>query len=511
MSRQRRHSLSRRLLLGLIAVSFCYSGVIAWLTVRDSVDEVYELFDVHLAQTALALLRVTDPDDQDPVMVPGRADAPALGEIFKPWPDLPERLAKSHPSSGPAATASSPVVAGSMHSLHQQYEKNLRYQVWSGEGSLLLRSANAPVLAMTALDGYSETTDGEGRVWRHYGVWDKHHDFRILVSEAHDLRNLLVRNIALRVASPLALGLPVLIVLLWFSILRGLNPLSVLAREIATRETANLVPLDAPGAPWEVRPMVQALNELLLRMAQTLEGERLFTANAAHELRTPLAAIQAQLYVARTAQGDDERTRAMDQLQRGVERAIRLVGQMLMLARLDPEQALPDVQSVQLGEMAESVCAVLAPLALQRAQTLELHADPDLPCVGGNADLLSVLLSNLVDNAIRYTQDGGQIEISLRCEGADVSLTVTDNGPGIPVAQRSRVFDRFYRIAQQDQPGTGLGLAICRRIAELHHAQITLGEGPQGRGLSARLRFRLREPSRASPEAAAMRQLPPPA
>ena len=500
MTVQRRHSLSRRLLLGLVAVSFSYSGVIAWLTVRDSVDEVYELFDAHLAQTALALLRVTDPDDRDPVMVPNRVDVPPLGEIFQPWPDLPQRLAKSRPASGPAATVPSVVAAGTIHSLHQEYEKNLRYQVWSGNGSLLLRSANAREVAMTALDGYSETTDTEGRVWRHYGVWDMHRDFRILVSEAHDLRSRLVRNIALHVASPLALGLPVLIVLLWFSIHRGLNPLSLLTREIATREPANLVPLDAPGAPWEVRPMVQALNELLLRMAQTLEGERRFTANAAHELRTPLAAIQAQLYVARTAQGDEERARALDQLQCGVERAIRLVGQMLTLARIDPEQSLPDVEQVQLGDMAETVCALLAPLALQRAQTLELQVEPHLPCVPGNADLLSMLLSNLVDNAIRYTQEGGHIEISIQRDGSAVCLAVTDDGPGVPAEQRERVFDRFYRIAQQDQPGTGLGLAICRRIAELHHAQITLVDGPQGIGLSARLTFMAGPRSAASDE-----------
>ncbi len=489
MNFRRSNSLSRRLLLGLIAVSFSYSIVIAWLTVRDSVDEVYELFDVHLAQTALALLRVTDPDDTDPVMVPNRVETPALGEVFQQWRDFPQRLAKARPASSADASAAGMGVAGSIHSMHQEYERNLRYQVWSGNGSLLLRSANAPDMAMTALDGYSETRAPDGQTWRHYGVWDRHRDFRIVVSEAHDLRNRLVRNIALYVASPLALGLPVLILLLWFSINRGLNPLGALTREIATREPENLMLLDARSAPWEVRPMVQALNELLLRMTHTLEGERRFTANAAHELRTPLAAIQAQLYVVRAAQGEVERARALDQLQRGVERSIRLVGQMLTLARLDPDQELPDAQAVNLGEVAQSVCAELAPLALRRNQTLELDVAGDLLRLHGNADLLSMLLGNLVDNAIRYTQDGGHIDVTVRQDESGLLLQVTDDGPGIPAAQRERVFDRFYRIAQQDQPGTGLGLAICSRIAELHRARIILTDGHEGMGLSAKVLF----------------------
>ena len=496
MTAQRRHSLSRRLLVGLVLVSFSYWAVIAWLTIRDSVDEVYELFDVHLAQTALALLRVTDPDETDPVLLPNRAKPPALKDIFNQWPELPERLAKTRsasvsPSASPMppGAASVPVVTGSIHSMHQEYEKNLRYQVWSGGGDLVLRSANAPALPMAQTDGYSETMDQEGKLWRHYGVWDVHRHFRIIVSEAHELRNHLIRNIALHVASPLALGLPVLIVLLWFSINRGLNPLGLLTREIQTKKSDNLVPLDAASAPGEVRPMVLALNELLRRVSHTLEGERRFTSNAAHELRTPLAAIQAQLHVARRAEGEAERQQALEQLQRGVERGIRLVGQMLTLARLDPDRALPQSEPVNLAEVAQAVCAELAPLALQRDQTLELRVEPDLAPLHGNADMLSMLLSNLVDNAIRYTPPGGHIDVAISHYLFGSMIEVSDDGPGIPVSQRDRVFERFYRLAGQEQPGTGLGLAICRRIAELHQAQVTLTEGPQHRGVTASVFF----------------------
>ncbi len=492
MTAQRHHSLSRRLLVGLVVVSFSYWAVIAWLTIRDSVDEVYELFDVHLAQTALALLRVTDPDESDPLVIPNRTQAPALHEIFDQWPELPQRLADNRSAAAKQGNTGAPVVpvvTGSIHSMHAEYEKNLRYQVWSGDGSLLLRSANAPVVSMTPEDGYSETMDADGKTWRHFAVWDTHHHFRIVVSEAHELRNQLVRRIALHLASPLALGLPVLIVLLWFSISRGLNPVGVLTREIASRKPDNLKPLDAGSAPGEVRPMVLALNQLLQRVTHTLEGERRFTANAAHELRTPLAAIQAQLHVAGKADGETERQQAMQQLQRGVERSIRLVGQLLTLARLDPEQALPDAHLLNFGTIAEAVCAELAPLALQSGQTLELLIEPGLAPLSGNADMLSMLLSNLVDNAIRYTPRGGHIDVALSHYLFGLMIEVSDDGPGIPVSQRDRVFERFYRIAGQEQPGTGLGLAICRRIAELHHARLALTDGPRGRGVTVSVFF----------------------
>jgi two-component system, OmpR family, sensor histidine kinase QseC len=480
---QRHPSLSRRLLVGLVLVSVAYWSVIAVLTVRDSVDNVYELFDAHLAQTALALLRVTDPDERDQTMFPARmAASPALTEIFSPWPELPERLAK-------AGAGTTPVVTGSIHALSGDYERHLRYQVWSGDGNLLLRSANAPATVMTSLDGYSEARDTEGRVWRHFGVWDRHRDFRIVVSEANDLRNRLIRNIALQTASPLALGLPVLMILLWLSITRGLDPLGVLTREIELREPDNLRPLEAGSAPREVRPMVTALNRLLQRVTHALEGERRFTANAAHELRTPLAAIQAQLHATRAAEDEQERRRSLSQLQRGVERSIRLVGQMLTMARLDPDQALQDVADVNLRDVAESVCAELAPLALLREQALTLDVESDVPLATGNSDMLSMLLSNLVDNAIRYTEPGGHVDVRVRSDAAGAVIEVHDDGPGIAPAQRERVFERFYRIAGVEPAGTGLGLAICRRIAELHHARITLSDGRNGRGVVATVRL----------------------
>ncbi|MFO1267878.1 MAG: ATP-binding protein [Rubrivivax sp.] len=508
--RSRGRSIGRRLLATLVLVSAGYWVVMAAWTLRDSVATVNEIFDAHLAQMALALLRVTDPDDADPTTLPqAPSRPPGLAEAIELLPHLPQRLAQLGFGTGPA-------VAGSLHAMQQDYERQLRYQVFSGDGTLLLRSANAPAEAMARADGFSDDADGSGRPWRHFAVWDRHRDFRVVVSEAHDLRTGLVRRVATQAALPLALGLPVLLLLVWLMIRRGLDPLGVLAREIGSRRVDDLKPLAAEAAPQEVRPLVASLNALLERVTQTLERERRFTADAAHELRTPLAAMQAHLHLAQRTEGAD-RERAMACLRQGVERGSRVVSQLLSLARLDPEKALPDAQTVDLRPIAEEVCAELAPLAMARRQELEFDCRAAGTTLEGNADLLAMLLLNLVDNAIRYTPAGGKVTISLHDGDADgavtsatsgaaagatsgaatgaasssagLSLEVVDDGPGIPAAERERVFDRFFRLPGNEQPGTGLGLTICRRIAELHHAQIDLGDGPAGRGLAVRVRF----------------------
>jgi two-component system sensor histidine kinase QseC len=477
-------------MLALILVSLCYSAGVGWLTMRDSVDEIYELFDVHLAQTGMALLRVTDPDVDETLSIPDPGHSPGLQELFSQWPELPERLNRVRGDfKSPSDTHHTDATVDSPPSTQSQYEKNLRYQVWGSNSQLLLRSANAPDIAMTTQDGLSDSTDEQGRVWRHFGVWDRHHEFRVLVSEDYELRNRLVRSIALRMASPVAIGVPLLIALLWFSIRRGLQPLKLLTTEIEARKPDNLLPLDEGVAPAEVRPMIVALNQLLLRVTESLQGERRFTANAAHELKTPLATLQAQVYVVRMAQSDIERQRALDQLQRGVERGIRLVGQMLTMARLDPEQAFPQVVPMNLGAVVQQVCADLAPLALQRSQILDLDVEPGLTELVGNADMVSMLVSNLLDNAIRYTPDKGFITVQVQQIDGALCVYVSDSGQGIPVAQRSRVFERFYRMDQSGQLGTGLGLAICQRIADLHGATLRVTQGLSGRGTCVQVQF----------------------
>jgi len=478
MTGRRPMSLSQRLMLALGLVSLLYWVALAALTSTDSIARLNELYDVHLARSAKAFLQLVDPDpdaQQGPVLVLGSNDIDHL------------LVGDAGESAGARQQDAQSANAQALKRL--QYGTHLRYQLWRLNGNLLARSANAAPTEMTTQLGYADSTDAQGLAWRHYSFSDAAHQVRVIVSEPHEFREQLIRHIVIDATLPLALGLPVLLLLLWLSIRRGLLPLDHLQREISRRQPGNLQLLSTEQTPREVRPIVHALNALLQRVGHTLEQERRFTDDAAHQLRTPLAAIQAQLYAVRHLQDPEQRAQASDQLQASVARAIRLVNQMLTLARLDPEQPQTDFHSLQLDEIAEAVCAELAPMALQRDQTLELAAQPGLPPLRGNADMLSMLLSNLVDNAIHYTQRGGQIRVALSSDALGVRLVVNDDGPGIAPAQRERVLERFYRVATQKEAGTGLGLAICRRIAELHHTRLDLDDGLFGQGLGVSVVF----------------------
>ncbi len=480
MTGRRPMSLSQRLMLSLGLVSLLYWIAIAGLTSANNVDRLNELYDVHLARSAKAFLQLIDPDPeavQGPVIVLSSGDIEQLLVGDAKVADGPDNADNQAPNVQ--------AMKRLQHGIH------LRYQLWRLGGGLLAYSSNAPKDMITTQLGYSDAIDAQGLAWRHYSFHDAGHQVKVIVSEPHEFRQELVRHIVIDAATPLALGLPLLLLLLWLSIQRGLLPLDHLQREISRRQADNLQLLSNDRTPREVKPIVQALNALLQRVGHTLEQERRFTDDAAHQLRTPLAAIQAQLYAVRHLEDREQRLRATDQLQNSVARAIRLVNQMLALARLDPEQPQTDFAPMQLDAIAETVCAELAPIALQRDQTLELSAQPGLPPVHGNADMLSMLMSNLIDNAIHYTQRGGQIRVQLAADADGGRLSVTDDGPGIAAAERERVLERFYRVASQSEPGTGLGLAICQRIAEQHRTRLSLGEGLHGQGLAVTVVFAL--------------------
>jgi len=485
-------TLSHRLLMALGVVSFLFWAVMATLSTRNNIKDVNALYDVHLAYTAQAFLHMMDPDHNEQQVMPKSLPSATIAELLNAWPELALRpgtaqavtsAPDSPPPARPGGTDPSPSARSNL------YSQSLRFQLWRHGDELLFRSDNAPGYVMAKAMGLSDSVDAQDMGWRNYKVYDINHGVHMIVSEPHAFRAELTRGMVITAATPLLLGLPVLFLLLWFSIRKGLHPLANLSQEISKRQPDNLAQIDASSVPDEVQPIVTALNDLLARMEQTLDSERRFTEDAAHQLRTPLAALQAQLYAARHAQTEAPHQLALEQMQHSVERGIRLVNQLLTLARLDPKQARPEFASVHLDQLTETVCAELAPLALQREQTLELAAAPDLPAVTGNADLLAMLITNLVDNAIHYTQHSGNILVSLTADDSGVQLAVSDDGPGIAPDQRQRVFERFYRIAQQNQPGTGLGLAICQRVADLHHASLTLSAGPKGRGLTVRVHF----------------------
>lgn len=368
--------------------------------------------------------------------------------------------------------------------LHK-YQRRLRFQIWSGDGHLLTRSADAPETPLMPGDGFSETTDAAAGHWRHFSLLDEERGLRVQVSEDHRYRDELIGHIAWRILMPALLGLPLLGFWIWLATRRGLVSLDDIAEQIAHRDPAQLQEVAPSAAPVEIRPLLDALNRLLRRVDSALQGERRFTADAAHELRTPLAALQAQAQVALRARDEAERSRSLEQLQQGLARAAHLVDQMLQLARLDPESEPPGRAPVELATLCEDVCAELGGQIL--AHELDFSLEQDGPCVvNGQADWLRVLIRNLVDNAVRYTPAGGRVRVWTGQEGNARVLRVSDSGPGIAPAMRAQAVRRFHRLDPAAQPGSGLGLAIVARIAELHGARLILDETPGG-GLDVRV------------------------
>jgi two-component system OmpR family sensor kinase len=303
------------------------------------------------------------------------------------------------------------------------------------------------------------------------------------------VRNELAVKAALRTMMPFLLLVPLLGLLVWFAVTRGLRPLNTVANAVSVRSPESLHPVDERHVPEEIRPVTSALNDLLARLARALEAQRAFTADAAHALRTPLTALRLQIQLAERATDPGERAAAFDTLKEGVERATHLVEQLLTLARHEPEAADRPMSPVELAGLAAEVVTAYAQFAEEKGVDIGLTGRDSNVVVYGEREALRTLVSNIVENALRYTPRGGRVDVSVAQTDEGAVLQVMDNGPGIPAEERERVFQRFYRRAGTEVPGSGLGLAIVRSIAERHRARVTLESGASGRGLNVRVVF----------------------
>lgn len=438
-------SLRRRLtalLLGGVAV--CWLVALIWTSV-DVHHEVDELFDAQLAQSAQVLLAMGVHEDDEH--------------------DLEE-----------------------MEGALERHQRALMFQLWDRHGRLMMRSANAPSTPLSDVDGFSETRGPDGH-WRYFSQWSRHrHDrMRVIVAEDHRVREELIAHAVLRMLVPAIVGLFLLGAWIWVATRRGLAPLDAVAREVGDRAPDRLLAVTPDSAPEEIRPLIDSLNDLFQRVDHALENERRFTADAAHELRTPLAALAAQAQVAIRARDDAERQHALELLTKGMSRASRLVDQLLTLARLEPDTTAPATSAVRLDEIAQEACADHGPQAIARDISLELDATP--VTIEADGELLRILLRNLIDNALRYTPPGGSVHVAVTSTAETASIRVCDTGPGIPPAERERVFERFARLAGQEIEGSGLGLSIVRRIAQRHGAKVELESGDGGTGLAVVVSF----------------------
>lgn len=437
-------SLKQRLLiLASTTVVAVWIGTAAF-TYFDAREEFGEILDAHLAQSA-ALLVVQASHELDEI-----------------------------------ETEHAPML--------HKYSRRVAFQIWGNGHVLRLHSANAPEQPLSDREqGFSDKVI-DGHRWRVFSTWDESGKNLIQVAEHAEARDELARDIAGNLLKPLLFSLPLLAFLLWVAVARSLRPLVKLSDELEQRAPENLAPLDVGSAPREVVPLIERLNKLFVRIDASILKERRFTADAAHELRTPVAGIKAQAQVARAASNESERIHALDNAILGCDRAAHLIDQLLTLARID---TLGDevAEPCRLRSIASEVIASIAPTALNQNVRLEL-AEGDEVEVRGNPLLLRILLRNLIDNAVRHTEPGTTVRINIRHEQGQSYLSVTDNGIGIPEPELSKVAERFYRPVGTSASGSGLGLSIVKRIAEIHAASLLIAPNIDGKGLSVTVIFK---------------------
>jgi two-component system, OmpR family, sensor kinase len=437
------NSLRGRLLVWLLGGVLFVGAIGGWFVYRNALVEADAFFDYHLRQTALLL-----------------SDQPVEYLLS---PDIPQTTA----------------------------DYDFVVQVWTLDGVRVYLSRPHAVLPAITTLGFSTAITSEGR-WRMFGVQAP--TKVIQVAQPMRVREQQAVDLALRTLTPFVLLMPVLVIFIWFAVGHSLEPFKRLTSLVQSRKVTALDPLPAANLPSEVQPLVGALNDLLGRLGAALERERGFMADAAHELRTPLTALYLQMGTLARATTEAERADAMEKLSAGVQRAIRLVEQLLSLARQEPRAEVVR-RRVRFDDLARGVVAEMVPLAAARKIDLGISASQPA-YVLGDPEALRTLVRNLVDNAVRYTPVGGTVDVSVQESDEPGShhgavLRVVDTGPGIPADERQRVFDRFYRPPGTAPPGSGLGMAIVKAIADAHAASISLDNGPNGSGLAVSVTFPL--------------------
>ncbi len=328
---------------------------------------------------------------------------------------------------------------------------------------------------------YIETLQRDGHEWRIASQADEENRYRVFVAQRDDLRTYLSHEIGNHLLHVQMLVIPLILLVLWLAIWRGLRPLARLSQQIARRRPGNLQPVSLQGVPREVLPVVEEINHLLERLRATLESERAFTANAAHELRNPLAAMRNLGHVVSEGRDLEEMRRSGKLLEQSMARMSALLSQLLHLARLDAKEVTHVERQASLQEALAQCLTSVIPEAEAKHMEITYRTRWDVR-IAMEPELLQMLLHNLLSNAVKYGRVGGQVVVRAARRKGRLQLEVLDNGPGVPEEQLGQLFDRFYRTAEaaRQAEGTGLGLAIVRRIAELHEAQVWAENRPGG-------------------------------
>ena len=439
------HSLRGRLLWFLLAAITIAAVAQATIAYRTALHDADQIFDYHMQQMALSL-RSSTPLSNDEARA--RQEAESAGG-----------------------------------------NDDMVVQMWSPDGAQMFHSVSRARLPQRAVLGFSNVR-ANSTTYRVFSIQTSNQTVQV----AQDLavRRNMAGNLALRTLGPIAVMMPILMLVVWWVVSGSLQPVARVRSQVASRQADDLSPVSDTGLPDEVRPLVQELNLLFGRVRTAFEAQQHFVADAAHELRTPLAALRLQAQSLDRADTPEARQVAVGRLTAGIDRATRLVEQLLILARQEAtaaEGAATKTRPVDLADLARRTAADLAGVAAAKGVDLGLQqADP--ASIDGQPDALQILLRNLVDNAVKYTPGGGTVDISVLSGAGTVAVQVEDSGPGIPPEERERVFDRFYRVAGSEAAGSGLGLAIIKAIAERHGAVLTLGSSERLGGLMATVTFK---------------------
>jgi two-component system sensor histidine kinase QseC len=456
-------SIQSILLGGTVAVLLAVLGAAAWLGFEAGEDEAEELFDARLATSTRVLAALVT------------AQAPAAQGAVPAVVPLPETL-----QSAPHDRASA---------LGHHYETKIAFQVLDPQGKLLMRSDSAPGTRYAPLAAGFSTQYVADHAWRVFTLRSGGH--WIQAAERDDVRAELSGKLALATVTPLIAGIPLALVLLFVVMRYGLRPLAELARRIEQRQPGSLSPIELRRTTAETAPVVAALNGLLERVQAALARERRFTADAAHELRTPLAALKIHAQNASRAGSEAERAASLQRMLAGLERSIRLAEQMLAYSRATAARGALPLERVSLRQVVEDALEDVLPRVKEQALKVTLDSDPpvaEMP-VRGDRDKLASLVRNLLDNAARHAPAGSALRIELRADARGTRFTVVDRGPGIPPGLRERVFESYYRIPGSPGDGSGLGLAIVREIAAQHDASVEFGDGDTGQGTRVTVSF----------------------
>nr|WP_315430172.1 ATP-binding protein [uncultured Albidiferax sp.] len=426
------HSLRRRLLgsvMTAILVAALFQAVSAY---RGALQQADEMFDYHLQQMAYAL----------------RNGAPSQLEPTE-----------------------------------SELEADYEVQIWSANGVQLFQSHHNRLPPQAVL-GFSDV-EQNGTRYRVYSIQTAAQTIQI----AQDLsaRQARARALAARAMLPMAWMAPLLMLALWWTIRHALKPLERTRQQVASRAADDLSPLAEDGLPEEVRPLVRELNLLFDRVHTAFHAQQAFVANAAHELRSPLTALKLQAQALDRAADASTRSVAVARLHQGIDRAIRLMNQLLVLARQESATETPP-ERIQLQDLVRLAVEEMLPQAQERQQ--DIGVAPSEPIwVQGHAEALRILLRNLLDNALKYTPEHGRVDVAIALDNGAPVLSVDDSGPGIAAEDMGRVFDRFFRSASATASGSGLGLAIAQAIAQRHGAQLRLGPSPKLGGLRVTMEF----------------------